>query len=87
MVRAGFNNADFHSTSPFEFYGLMNFMKIGVVYADLLTTVSPTYAREIQESYEFGYGLEGLLRERSQTSDSEFSTESIIRRGIRQRIR
>ncbi len=67
MLRAGFNQSDFHYTSPFEFYGLMNFLKIGVVFADLLTTVSPTYAREIQERYEFGFGLEGLLRERSQS--------------------
>jgi starch synthase len=44
---------------------MMNFMKVGVTYADLITTVSPTYAREIQENREFGYGLEGVLRERS----------------------
>src|SRR5262249_14289136 len=52
-------------TSPFEFYGMMNFMKVGITYADLVTTVSPTYAREIQNSREFGYGLEGVLKERS----------------------
>jgi starch synthase len=66
MVRAGFHDSEFYYTSPFEFYGLMNFMKIGISFADLITTVSPTYAREIQERYEFGVGLEGLLRERSQ---------------------
>ena len=65
MTRAGFNDAEFYPTSPFEFYGLMNFMKVGIVYSDLVSTVSPTYAREIQESKEFGYGLEGVLRERS----------------------
>src|SRR5262245_40675242 len=65
MTRAGFNDAEFYPTSPFEFYGLMNFMKIGITYADLVTTVSPTYAQEIQDSPEFGYGLEGVLRERS----------------------
>jgi len=65
MWRAGFNEAEFYPTSPFEFYGAFNFMKVGIVYADLITTVSPTYAREIQESKEIGYGLEGVLRERS----------------------
>jgi starch synthase len=43
----------------------MNFMKVGIIYSDLVTTVSPTYAREIQENREFGYGLEGVLSERS----------------------
>ncbi|HYR89603.1 MAG TPA: glycogen synthase GlgA [Terriglobia bacterium] len=65
MTRTGFNDAEFYPTSPFEFYGLFNFMKVGITYSDLITTVSATYAREIQESREFGYGLEGVLRARS----------------------
>jgi starch synthase len=67
VTRAGFSDAEFYPTSPFEFYGAMNFMKVGITYADLVTTVSPTYAHEIQQSREFGYGLEGVLRERSQS--------------------
>ncbi|PHS25609.1 MAG: glycogen synthase GlgA [Methylophaga sp.] len=47
-----------------EFYGLMSFMKGGLIFADHITTVSPTYADEIC-SYEFGYGLEGLLSHRA----------------------
>ncbi|MCK6555583.1 glycogen synthase GlgA [Candidatus Binatia bacterium] len=46
-----------------EFYGRINYLKGGLVAADALTTVSPTYAREIQ-TRELGYGLEGLLRQR-----------------------
>lgn len=44
--------------------GMINFLKTGVLYADCLSTVSPTYAREIQGD-EYGMGLQGLLRERS----------------------
>ena len=50
--------------SPFEFYGMMNFMKTGIVFSDAVTTVSETYAREIQESADVGYGLEGVVRGR-----------------------
>src|SRR5438105_12572414 len=46
-----------------EFYGHLNFLKAGIIFSDLLTTVSPTYAREIQTE-EFGCGLEGVLAER-----------------------
>jgi starch synthase len=65
MLRAGFNDAEFYPTSPFEFYGMFNFMKVGITYADVITTVSETYAREIQSSREYGYGLEGVLKERT----------------------
>ena len=43
-----------------EFHGHLNFLKAGLVFADLLNTVSPTYAREVQTP-EFGAGLEGVL--------------------------
>jgi starch synthase len=46
--------------------GRINFLKTGVLHADLLTTVSPTYAREIQGD-EYGMGLQQLLRNRSET--------------------
>src|SRR5207244_9995379 len=65
LFRAGFSDSEFYPLSSFEFYGMVNFMKVGIEYADLITTVSPTYAREIQESSEFALGLEGVLRQRS----------------------
>ena len=43
-----------------EYYGQLSFLKAGIYYADGLTTVSPTYAGEIQTD-EFGFGLQGLL--------------------------
>ena len=55
----------FYPVSPFEFYGKVNLMKIGIVFADLISTVSPTYAKEIQRSSRFGFGLEGVLRSRA----------------------
>jgi len=65
MARTGFNTAEFFPLSPFEFYGMLNFMKVGAVFADSVTTVSETYAWEIQQSPEFGYGLEGVVRSRT----------------------
>lgn len=47
-----------------EYYGKICFMKAGIVYADLVTTVSETYAKEIQTE-RYGYGLDGLLRKYS----------------------
>ncbi len=46
-----------------EFYGRMSFLKAGLISADVLTTVSDTYAKEILQK-EFGFGLEGVLRTR-----------------------
>src|SRR6516164_11713087 len=55
----------FFSIDGVEFYDLISFIKAGLVFSDRLTTVSPTYAREIQTP-AFGCGLEGLVRSRAQ---------------------
>jgi starch synthase len=46
-----------------EFHGSVNLMKGGLVFADFVSTVSPTYSQEMQ-TVEFGFGLEGVVAER-----------------------
>jgi starch synthase len=46
-----------------EYYGQLSFLKAGIYYSDSITTVSPTYAKEIQTE-AFGFGLQGLLSTR-----------------------
>jgi starch synthase len=53
------------SSNGVEFNGMLSFIKGGIVYADRITTVSPTYANEIQTA-DFGYGVEGLLSYRQE---------------------
>ncbi len=53
--------ASLWSLHALEFHGQMSFIKGGIAFADRITTVSPTYAREIQTA-EFGSGLDGVLR-------------------------
>ncbi len=54
---------DYFNPEGVEFYGQMSCLKAGIAFADVLTTVSPRYAREITTP-EFGCGLDGLLRYR-----------------------
>lgn len=56
--------AEYFNWKQVEFYGKVNLLKTGIVFADMINTVSPTYAREIREP-EQGCGLEGVLRERA----------------------
>jgi starch synthase len=51
------------SVEGLEFHGRLSFLKAGIVYSDAVSTVSPSYAREIQTA-EFGCGMDGLLRQR-----------------------
>ncbi len=56
---------EYFTTERLEFYGQINFMKAGIIYADLISTVSKKYALEIQTP-EYGERLDGLLRKRAQ---------------------
>ncbi|MFN3947143.1 MAG: glycogen synthase [Aquificaceae bacterium] len=51
----------YHPYEGIEFYGKINFLKAGIAFCDVLTTVSPSYAEEIKQ---YAYGLEGLIREK-----------------------
>jgi starch synthase len=62
--KIGIDKAYFTPTGPFEFWGKVNFLKSAISFADRITTVSPTYAEEIQETSDFGMGLEGVLKEK-----------------------
>ncbi len=51
----------YHPFTGIEFYGRINFLKAGIAFCDVLTTVSPSYAEELRQ---YAYGLEGLIREK-----------------------
>jgi len=57
---------DLFTITKMEFFGQVNFLKGALVYSDFVTTVSKKYSQEIQTA-EFGFGLEGVLRDRSAT--------------------
>jgi starch synthase len=57
---------DLLTISKMEFYGQVNFLKGALVYSDFVTTVSKRYSHEIQTT-EYGFGLEGVLRNRAST--------------------
>jgi len=52
------------SVDGLEFYGKINLLKAGLIFSDKITTVSPTYAKEVQTK-EYGCGLEGVLLRRA----------------------
>ena len=70
------------SIDGLEFFGSISFLKAAISYADALSTVSPTYAREIQ-SKPLGFGLQGLLAQRAAALSgilNGIDTEALMRR-------
>jgi starch synthase len=63
LPEIGLSHSVYHP-GGLEFWGQMSLLKAGLVWADAITTVSPTYAAEIQTP-EQGHGMDGILRERS----------------------
>ena len=57
---------DLFTMDKLEFFGKVNFLKGALVFADFITTVSKKYSQEIQTA-EYGFGLEGVLRNRAGT--------------------
>jgi starch synthase len=57
---------DLLTISKMEFFGQVNFLKGALVHSDYVTTVSKKYSQEIQTT-EYGFGLEGVLRNRAAT--------------------
>jgi starch synthase len=62
VPRLGLEWGDF-TVDGFEFFDRLNFLKAGINFSDRITTVSPTYADEIQRP-EYGHGLDGVIRGR-----------------------
>jgi starch synthase len=64
LAVTGLPEREFFRPEGLEFWGKISFLKAGIVYSQAITTVSPSYAREIQTP-EYGLGMEGVLRDRS----------------------
>ena len=64
MEFGGFPPAEFYPSSWYEHHGSFNAMKAGIMFADKVTTVSPTYSQEIRWTDE-GMGLQGALQARA----------------------
>lgn len=62
LERMGLPREWYYPGGPLEFYGKVNFLKVGVLFADAVTTVSETYREEVMTQYAYGWGLEGLMQ-------------------------
>jgi len=63
IALTGLRKAKFFHPEGLEFWKKMSLLKSGIVYSDAITTVSPSYAQEIQTN-EYGKGMDGVLRQR-----------------------
>lgn len=64
LTATGLPVADFFHPEGLEYWGNISLLKSGIVYGDVITTVSPTYAQEIQTP-DYGMGMEGVLQKRN----------------------
>jgi starch synthase len=64
LPKTGLNVDLFRPLGPLEYWNQVSFLKAGLVYADLVNTVSQRYAQEIQSDHEYGLGMEGVLKSR-----------------------
>jgi len=62
---AGLDQTKFFPGGPYEFWGMFSFMKTALLYSDMITTVSETYAEEILTP-DYGAGLDGILNTRKE---------------------
>lgn len=65
IYKAGLRYDQYYPGGPFEFHNSFSMLKAGIVYSEMITTVSPTYAREILTP-EYGEGFDGILRSRQE---------------------
>lgn len=65
VLSAGLPFSDYYPESPLELDHSFCFLKAGILYSEIISTVSPTYSKEIQTK-EFGAGLEGVLNTRKE---------------------
>jgi starch synthase len=63
IFNSGLSYSMYYPGGPFELDNTFCFLKAGILFSDIISTVSPTYAKEIQTK-EFGAGIEGVLRTR-----------------------
>lgn len=64
LLYSGIPWSMFYPFSDYEYYGMVNAMKIGIMKADKVTTVSPNYSQEIRWSY-YGEGMDGVINSRA----------------------
>lgn len=63
VTKAGLSYDQYYPGGEYEFYGMFSFLKVGLLNADKITTVSETYAQEILTP-DFGSGFDGILQVR-----------------------
>jgi starch synthase len=65
VKNAGLSYSEYFPGGPYELEDTFCFLKAGILFSEIITTVSPTYAKEIQTK-EFGAGMEGVLSTRKE---------------------